>query len=294
MTLVVGKALEEFIKHIQTNIQVYILVGVFILCIVLPIIIFNGKAFLENNKLYTQDDYNADRCEGSPSIYINRILIILAIIYILMKTILKDFFETLEKTFPFLTHLKNAEDSIFNAVQPQAGGVSHTTGSSLVSSIGSRIGSVKSSIGSFMGKRHTKMVKILMSILICSIPIICIVIASISISESTPNTSLNIINVLGLIFTLIITNKVFEHMYYIIICILLLIPLLLFLSACDDSSNKTANILTIIYYIVLMIILGLDTFPATKKILDDLKLLKSENIFEKIFHGGKNLKRKNR
>mgnify|MGYP001040986576 CR=1 FL=1 len=287
MTLVVGKALEEFIKHIQTNIQVYILVGVFILCIVLPIIIFNGKAFLENNKLYTQDDYNADRCEGSPSIYINRILIILAIIYILMKTILKDFFETLETTFPFLTHLKNAEDSIFNATQREAAGVSPT-------SSGGSSSSIRSRISSGMGKGHTKMVKILMSILICSIPIICIVIASISISESTPNTSLNIINVLGLIFTLIITNKVFNHMYYIIICILLLIPLLLFLSACDDSSNKTANILTIIYYVVLMITLGLDTFTATKKILNDLKLLKSENIFEKIFHGGKNLKRKNR
>jgi hypothetical protein len=204
-----------------------------------------------------------------------------------MKTILKDFFETLETTFPFLTHLKNAEDSIFNATQREAAGVSPT-------SSGGSSSSIRSRISSGMGKGHTKMVKILMSILICSIPIICIVIASISISESTPNTSLNIINVLGLIFTLIITNKVFNHMYYIIICILLLIPLLLFLSACDDSSNKTANILTIIYYVVLMIILGLDTFTATKKILNDLKLLKSENIFEKIFHGGKNLKRKNR
>lgn len=274
---------EKFITHIKDNIWGYVGFGVFILCIILPIIIFGGIGFLDNlqyfnaEKFYTDENYDIDRCEGSLPIYINRILIILAIIYILMKTILKDFFKNSNNIPPPLrpmgeiwSDVEKAETVVADSISEVAYGIT----SAQVSG----------------SKKVEKMVQVF---LLSIIPIIFIIIASISISELGKNGSLNIINVLSLIFTLIITNKLINHEYFILISIVLLIPLILFLSSCAPSSNTIANILSIIYYITLIVIIVLANISETKQYLDNIKLFKTENFITKLFNlGGKKLKKK--
>lgn len=246
---------RKFIKDFRYKFIVLITIAIAILLIIIfcGLEFLNNKNYLHEQQFYDIEDFNIDKCTGSPANIINVILNILAIGYILITTILKPFLKNLKSLNPYYRELIDNVKLVKTGVQEEEE---------------QDVKTLDRSVGS----------KIIKFILLSSLPISGIVISIISLVDHKNSPIFNIINTIALIFVLLLSNTVIGDQYKVVIHTFIFIILLIFLLAsCTKSSNGVANALTIGIYCIIITIIGAEQSNYLRTRLYYYKILKKND-----------------